>query len=315
MPKVLSTLITADGRAKDAVVAHCHKRHDPVLASTATQYTRGFYAARGFSSNEAGSIQPHEARPRRDVGVSRQELQVPPALRPLQHDRACAPRNPTRDQELLLRSAQLHPADLVEPCEDVSEELKLWLHAEDRDCVPARVLDARVAVRDVDERFGEQRGRLGHEDLSCGHRGALWKPGRRDVEVRDEGAGGAVRGDRDLLLRQGARELVERVERVPFNVKQVVNMQYVVSTVDNIPLTAMCRGPLPAGWSIWPWTLNTPGAPSSTSLHTLSAPLVRVSLPLLESCGVGAMRCHSQGQGQTPHFHAQGPCAGERRGH
>ena len=130
---------------------------------------------------------------------------------------------------------------------------------------------------DGDEGFRERWGRLGHEDLCRGHRGAFRKPGRCDVEIRDEGTGGAVWGGRDLLLRQGTRELVERVERVPFSVKQVVKMQYVVNTVDSIPLTAMCRGPLPAGWSIWPWTLNTPGAPSSTSLHTLSAPFVRVN--------------------------------------
>ena len=103
------------------------------------------------------SVQPHEARPRRDVGVSRQKRQVLPALRPLEHDRPRAPRDAARDEELLLGAAELHAADLVEACEDVSEQLELGFDAEDRDGVTTRVLHPSVAVGDVDERLGEAR--------------------------------------------------------------------------------------------------------------------------------------------------------------
>lgn len=118
------------------------------------------------------SVQPHEARPRRDLRVAHKQRHVRPSLRPLEHDRARTARDPARDQELLLRAAELHPANLVEPSVHEADELEARLDAEDRDRVPTGVLHARVPVRDVDERLREAWRRLGHEDLRSGHRGA-----------------------------------------------------------------------------------------------------------------------------------------------
>lgn len=190
------------------------------------QHNRMISATRGDNNplNNA-LVQPHKTRSRGDISVPCQKREVLPPLRPLQHNRARAPRDPARDQELLLRPPKLHPADLVKAREDVPEELELRLHAEDRDRVPARVLHARVAVRHVDERLPERRRRLSHEDLRRGHRSACGEAWGRDVEVRDEGPGGAVRCGRDLLLRQGARELVDRIERVSCGGNQVKNGQ------------------------------------------------------------------------------------------
>lgn len=38
---------------------------------------------------------------------------------------------------------------------------------------------------------------------------------------------------------------------------------------------AMCRGPLPVGWGIEPWTLNCPGEPFSAKRQIVSRPYQR----------------------------------------
>lgn len=159
------------------------------------------------------SVEPDERRPLRDLRILRNLLQVRAALRPLEHNRPSLTHHTRRDQKLVLRSTKLHAPNLINAGVHLLHELQLGLDGEDGDSVPARVDVACVAVRDVDEGLGEAGGGFGEEDLACVHVRAGREVVREDGEISNDERG-AIRCCWDLLLSQGARELVQSVERV-----------------------------------------------------------------------------------------------------
>lgn len=133
-------------------------------------------------------IQPNKTRPRREVRVVRNDLQVCASLRPLQHDHPSVTRNPRRDQVLDLRSTNHHASDLVQSRVHMLHERQLRLYSEDRNGVSAGVEDwTCVAIGHVDVRVGERQRGFREEDLCrvpvCLRR---WI-GRQDAETGDDG--------------------------------------------------------------------------------------------------------------------------------
>ena len=97
-------------------------------------------------------MNPYKRRPGRQVSVSCDQLQ-PIAIPSSFKNGNSSPSKSSCDEELVILTEELHPANLIEAGENVvyKRQLSLWGCLEDGDCVPLRILGSSVAVRGVDE--------------------------------------------------------------------------------------------------------------------------------------------------------------------
>ena len=74
-------------------------------------------------------VQPQESCPSRDILVSHDKLQVPATICPLENSDACAALCTASNQiRFTIRTfPKLHSANLVQPCEDLIDELKTFV--------------------------------------------------------------------------------------------------------------------------------------------------------------------------------------------
>lgn len=178
--------------------------------------------ARAILIQYISTSKPNEARARRDIQVARYNLQVPATLRAPEDDDARGARDAARHEELvaaLRLIPEFHPADLVEPGEDLVDEDEALVRPalvdvlEDRDGVARRRLHPRVAVRDVDVGRRELERRLGNQHLRAGPQGA-WGGARGDDRDSGKGGRGAVGLRRNGLHGERGGQLVDREQAV-----------------------------------------------------------------------------------------------------
>ena len=157
-------------------------------------------------------IQEDKRCPGGQISVPRQEGQASTVSGPLE-DSNTSTSVATSNQILEVRATELHASDLVKTGVDVVDDGKIAaeVYGEDGDRVSAGVLDAGVAVGDVDVAGGEGVVGDGEEDLGCGEFGACGWVGGSDGEVGDERRGAVWCGG-ELLGSYGAAEFVEGVE-------------------------------------------------------------------------------------------------------
>ena len=165
-------------------------------------------------ANSGMFLEPNEARPGRQNGILRDNLQIRTTLGPLQHNNTSIASDTASDQELALVTAKFHTTNLVQTSVDVLDELQLGLDLEDGNGVTARVEDgASVTVGDVNEGLGELRRSFGEENLAGVPFSLRGRVGRKDREGSGDG-GGTVRSRWNSLLGQSVRDLVQSVNDI-----------------------------------------------------------------------------------------------------